>query len=359
MTNSVAPQVLRFAASSSWKGVPVPHRAMPAPGAANWISDHAKVDGFGRVVIASGGEAAQLWRFNADGTPDAAFNSANRMVPLYSSNLTGSMHFEQPIALWGGTGGRWVLPSGFSDTQGVGFFQTVVDSGHPVTVFDDANRVVARYDSFGATSLVTRLDDGSFLYLDHPDTGSEILHALTPQGFPRVEATMIEYYNTSADQYFITLDGGEAATLDASMEWQRTGYTFGAWMPVDVPGAVPVCRFYGDFPGGASGHFFTPQGAECDGLLALAARTPPGSAAWRLEGITFSVAIPVDGSCSGALLPVYRLYNGGASRGLVPNHRYTVDTDVYLQMQAQGWTPEGIAFCVPPEASRRNQSLSR
>ena len=58
----------------------------------------------------------------------------------------------------------------------------------------------------------------------------------------------------------------------------------------------------------------------------------------------------VDGSCAAGTLPVYRLYNNG--QGAAPNHRYTTDAALRVQMIAQGWVaegdgPSGVIMCAP------------
>jgi hypothetical protein len=42
---------------------------------------------------------------------------------------------------------------------------------------------------------------------------------------------------------------------------------------------------------------------------------------------------------------VYRLYNGRHMFNDA-NHRYTTSVATYNEMAAQGWSAEGIAFCV-------------
>jgi hypothetical protein len=350
--STVVPQVRRFEVAGSPAGQLVFGRVMPQRAQANWMSDLVKVDGFGRVLIAASGTRAELLRFNADGTRDAAFNAVNQEAPLIAVQVGNKFHSETLAALWAAPGGKWIQPSFITDFEILCVCPVPGNSTTSVvSIVDDAHRMVDAYEPFlaGFTSPfpTARLDDGSFMYLD---VSAQLARAKVAPAFPRVEATIVEYYNPNVDQYFITIDGGETAILDATNPggWKRTGYTFGAWMPVDVPGTVAACRFYGDF--GTGTHFFTLQGPECDGLLAQ----PRG---WRLEGMTFNAAPAKDGSCPGALLPVFRAYNNAGAHGGVPNHRYMVDTDAYREMQAKGWIGEGVAFCVPPETSRSNQRI--
>ena len=65
-----------------------------------------------------------------------------------------------------------------------------------------------------------------------------------------------------------------------------------------------------------------------------------------MEGVVFSLPTPdPDGTCRPGTRPVYRLYNNGL--GGTPNHRYTIDPAVRLQMIERGWTPEEPAPAVP------------
>ncbi|MCC6196696.1 MAG: hypothetical protein IT518_19760 [Burkholderiales bacterium] len=62
----------------------------------------------------------------------------------------------------------------------------------------------------------------------------------------------------------------------------------------------------------------------------------------------FLAGLPTaDGTCVGASIPVYRLYNEG--QGGAPNHRFTTDLAVRGLMLARGWIAEGdgvgVAMC--------------
>ena len=114
----------------------------------------------------------------------------------------------------------------------------------------------------------------------------------------RADATAVEYYNPERDHYFFVLDGLGTAIIRAQGE-----------------------------------------------------RTPLGQAAWRFEGYGMTAALPVNGQCPANLAPVYRAYNNGGRTG-APNFRYLTEVSAYRAMEAKGWTAEGIAFCVPPAASR-------
>ncbi|MBK7474332.1 MAG: hypothetical protein IPI73_30335 [Betaproteobacteria bacterium] len=65
---------------------------------------------------------------------------------------------------------------------------------------------------------------------------------------------------------------------------------------------------------------------------------------WTYEGIAFHTLAPVNGQCGDGQQPVYRVYNNLFAQN-DSNHRYTTDSNIYAQMQAQGWLPEGVVLC--------------
>jgi hypothetical protein len=212
-----------------------------------------------------------------------------------------------------------------------------------------ANRITERGQpdaSFAATRL------GIFSLVEHAVDGSVLggcgLKRIVTDA-PRVEGTIVEYYHPAIDHYFITSSPNEIAGLDSQpFGWVRTGETFGDWTPATLPGAVHVCRFYGDPVIGPNSHFYTGEDNECGGLIAQDEATPKGKPAWHLEAKPLDIALPADGVCPANLQPVYRAFNGPAAKTPDPNHRYTTDPAVYAAMLAKGWLPEGVHFCAPP-----------
>jgi hypothetical protein len=258
--------------------------------------------------------------------------------------------------LWQSNDGRWVVLTRVKQSD-----------GPPVMRADLTTRAVAflaggavdpsfpQRIALGASSTrYAQLQDGSLLSTGPALGGCSALKLLT--GMPRADAPMIEYYHAGLDHYFMTLENEESRALDANVAtwgWARTGRTFGAWLPGNPSGATDLCRFYGTNQFiGPNSHFYTVVGPECDGLLALSARTPPGERAWRLEGYAASVTAVAGAGCPANLTPVLRTYNDGASRGHDPNHRYVTDPALYATMQGLGWIGEGTAFCVPLPSSR-------
>jgi DNA-binding beta-propeller fold protein YncE len=158
--------------------------------------------------------------------------------------------------------------------------------------------------------------------------------------------TIVEFYNEKLDHYFVTGYLNEMNDLDSGVHkgWKRTGYTFDGFEAGRSRGhGGPVCRFYGKPSAGLDSHFYSGHRAECDAVERRLGH------AWQLEGFrVFDITLPnlLTGRCPYRTVPVYRLWN---KRG-DSNHRYTTSRDVWSEMQAQGFQPEGygadgIALC--------------
>lgn len=162
------------------------------------------------------------------------------------------------------------------------------------------------------------------------------------------QGAVIEFYNPDLDNYFITADPVEQAFVDTGAvgRWQRTGNAFAAGGPSQV------CRFGGNSninPAtgtfyGPNSHFYTVDANECAGLKAI---YTPTAKSWKFESNDFLTTPAVNGTCPGALVPVYRAYNNGFARGIDSNHRITSNRDAYLQTVAAGSVGEGIVMCAP------------
>lgn len=164
------------------------------------------------------------------------------------------------------------------------------------------------------------------------------------------EIRVIQYFHPAFNHYFMTANPAEIAALDAATAvpafaapatWARTGVRL---IALDAPGVgtVPVCRFFTDRFGNKASHFFTASAAECDAIKA--------SPDWTYEGIAFHAwtATPT-GDCASGLVPVWRYYNNGWTNA--PNHAYTADAAQAGRLASFGYTPEGVAFCVPTSAT--------
>lgn len=171
-------------------------------------------------------------------------------------------------------------------------------------------------------------------------------YTLTLTSAPTSSATtgtsVIEFYNTNLNHYFMTGDSQEAAGIDngaAGPGWSRTGYQLNAWQTQSEASATAsvVCRFYGTPGVGPNSHFYTADAGEC----ALVKQDP----GWLYEGIALYAQPMQYGSCPLGTTPVYRVYN---NRWMYndSNHRFVTDSIVYQQMTQQGWVPEGLVMCV-------------
>ena len=169
-----------------------------------------------------------------------------------------------------------------------------------------------------------------------------LLACFTFVALPAFAETVVEYYNPSADRYFMTASGDEIAALDAGLfgGWMRTGLVFDA-SASPSPGLNPVCRFYVPPPYGNS-HFFSASAAECAAVVAnlrvYVEETPAA----------FYIALPdvATGTCPAGTSPVYRLWN----RGTDANFRFTADPATRDAMIARGFAtagygPLGVAMC--------------
>lgn len=175
---------------------------------------------------------------------------------------------------------------------------------------------------------------------------------LTNFAYIGTRPTIIEFYNSNLDNFFITADPIEAAAIDnggAGPGWARTGNTF-KW-----GGSSYICRFYGSFKPGPNSHFYTVDPAECQALKS--AQFPPNdprrltTKSWNFESLDF-VSTPaltggVNGTCVAGTVPVYRAYNNGFSRGVDSNHRITTNLSAIQQVVARGWANEGVVMCAP------------
>ena len=155
---------------------------------------------------------------------------------------------------------------------------------------------------------------------------------------------VIEYYHAAFDHYFITAIPAEIAILDTgalAKDWKRTGEAFNVYV-TGVPGTSPTCRFFSTSFAPKSSHFYTPSVSEC----AIVKANPN----WLFEAEVFNMILPSGaGLCPAGTRSLYRLYNDGM--GGAPNHRYTTETSIRVDMITTRWTPEGLGIgvvgCVP------------
>ena len=172
---------------------------------------------------------------------------------------------------------------------------------------------------------------------------------------PLPTRTMVEYVYTPLNYFFITSRDDDKALLDTVAGFQRTGQSF-AVLAEAVTNSKGLTRFYFDqiALGGARGsHFYTLLDED---KFALRALNPDNAKLPRLpvdEGIDSWAYLPlvtgIGGTCASGLLPVFRLFRNGTKFPDDPNHRFTVNVNVYNAFVALGWDGEGVSFCVPTQ----------
>ncbi len=159
---------------------------------------------------------------------------------------------------------------------------------------------------------------------------------------------VVEFYNFTLDNYFITADANEAAAIDggaAGPGWTRTGNTFTSG------GSTSVCRFYGSYSPGPNSHFYTVDPAECQWLIDQ--QIPTGdprkltTKSWNFESLDFVSTPATNQTCPSGTVPVYRAYNNGFYRSVDSNHRITTNLTAIQQQVACGWSNEGVVMCAP------------
>jgi len=150
-----------------------------------------------------------------------------------------------------------------------------------------------------------------------------------------IPVSVIEFYDSTLDHYFITADPIEVVALDSGEVpgWSRTGFQFAAYASDSTAdGLSPVCRFYGLPAYGLDSHFFSALPKECADASTNFERK------WVLESDdVFRVILPdpTTGTCVAGSVPVYRIFNNRPDA----NHRYTTDVSVRQQMIAKGGVP--------------------
>ncbi|MCS6996778.1 MAG: S41 family peptidase [Casimicrobiaceae bacterium] len=158
--------------------------------------------------------------------------------------------------------------------------------------------------------------------------------------------TVVEYYNTRINAYFITGRAHEQALLDGIADFRRTGMTFEARAAsAALPGQQPVCRYQIRVTQQFSSHFYgLPE--DCSLIARLIAEGRITN--FIDEGLDFAVEpVRPDGSCAAGTFPVYRSLRLGGSQVDVPNHRYSVTLADRDDTLPEGFSFERAVFCVP------------
>jgi hypothetical protein len=181
-------------------------------------------------------------------------------------------------------------------------------------------------------------------YDDRVGAAALVNNAGASSGFALASGVVpvIEYYNATLDDYFLTAYPYEIQALDvANSAWQRTGYSLTAWpsaLSLDhwpPPNLAPVCRIYI-----GNTHFYSISATECGDLVAKGVTLETAAAFYATLPNTETGVCPVDQT------PVYRLWNSHGS-----SHRYTTQINVFDDMLNRDYVPEGygpdlVAMCV-------------
>lgn len=296
------------------------------------------VDALGATTVVGATTTGAIFRLTSNGSLDANFGVAGitetSAVTRVSTGI-GDCATRTIVAATGWPDSSFsiarFLPSGaidfsFVDTAS-GFTQTNTDStSFPVQLLLRPNgRIVALASASNVLNIVQ--------YQGDTVCGGE------------AGTTVVEFYNTNLDHYFITADPNEAAGIDrgsAGPGWSRTGHTFKSG------GSMSVCRFYGSLVPGPNSHFYTLAGPECNGLMQLQASTPSSQKRWNFEKLDF-VSTPAsdNGICPTGTVPVYRAYNNGFTRGIDSNHRISSNLAAIQEVLSRGWIYEGVVMCAP------------
>ncbi|MBK8569043.1 MAG: hypothetical protein IPN81_03210 [Nitrosomonadales bacterium] len=214
----------------------------------------------------------------------------------------------------------------------------------PNNSFDASFGVGGAYPLPGMLSVdALAVDAHSRLLVAGQDATSAVLARYVLSG-ATASLSIVEFYNTNLDHYFITADANEAVGIDggsAGPGWIRTGNSFKSG------GSTPVCRFYGSQVPGPNSHFYTSAGLECDGLKELQAITPVTQKRWNFESLDFISTPPTNGTCPIGTTPVYRAYNNGFARGVDSNHRFSSSAAAIQEVVIRGWINEGVVMCAP------------
>ena len=151
-------------------------------------------------------------------------------------------------------------------------------------------------------------------------------------------ATIVEFFNSTSNKYFISANPADWALLDqyASIGWRRTGVTFSAFTQGQDAGAKPVYRFFAPAVGS---HFFTISEADRATLSNTPGFVAEGIAWYAYDQLQTLIA--TINPCPSGATALYRTFNNGSNGPA--NHRYFEDYGFYQSYAAKGYALEGVA----------------
>ena len=310
--------------------------------------------GWGHVCTLLRGGSAFCWGYNGAGQRGgSSFNAGN--VPVAVSGLSGALAITT-----GGNHTCALLDTGKMKCWGWNEHGqlgsgTVNDASVPVdvlglgevTAITGGSRHTCALRNDGSVwcwgnNFYGQLGDGRQGFYSTPQT---VLKA-----GPRLIMTEFQYSPLS--YYFMTSRDNEKALLDGIPAWRRTGLSFPVFGSSEYD-TYGIGRFFFDQiakSGTRGSHFYTLLDSEKTLLRAQ----NPNNAAPPLkpqdEGIDSFAYLPVvegvGGTCAYGQIPVYRIFRGNVRFPDDPNHRFTTSLPTYNSAVAQGWTGEGVKFCV-------------
>jgi hypothetical protein len=167
-----------------------------------------------------------------------------------------------------------------------------------------------------------------------------LLFALAHSAFAS-GVTVVEYYNTTLDAYFITGRSNEQTLLDGTSGFRRTGMSFQATdATVGSATLSRICRFYISVGNPfTSSHFYGKEGSDCEGIRT---QNVPG---FSWEGYDFATVKPdANNVCPVGNAPLFRGFRAGVN-GKTSNHRYYTSLAACEAGAAEGYVCEGQTFC--------------
>lgn len=167
-------------------------------------------------------------------------------------------------------------------------------------------------------------------------------------------ATIVEYFNSTSNKFFISANPADWALLDqyANIGWKRTGVTFSAYTQGQESTAKPVYRFFAPAVGS---HFFTLSEADRT-LLSNTAGFNYEGIAWYAQDQLQTLVATINPCASGATA-LYRAFNNGSSAPA--NHRYFQDYGFYQSYGNKGYALEGVAMCLPVSTAEKRSDAAR
>ena len=292
------------------------------------------------------------WSGTASGTAATLNTTVGASIPEYVARFNT---IAQPLTLTSIS--TKVLGDDSTATvisaQGTGFTaasRVVIAGSSLVPTYVDSNnlRVTVGRNQFsqaGLQTLYVTQQLTSSCAVASNSLGIEILPVGTTAG-----VTLVEYYISSLDYYFLTGRSADKAALDALPNvFARTGQQIRMYAAPNVD-TLPLERHYFDkvARGGSRGsHFFTALPADQIAMTSLNPANQQLVAKPYLEDVEgYAIPKTAAGTCPVGTLPIYRAFKGEPRYVDDGNHRFSTSLAQHQDMVNRlGWTDEGVVFC--------------